>query len=500
MLWNERLSRFTDCSKTIRVAARSVVLLALALVAFAGPARAQTAIISGYLSGFDVLNGTGQPAHGFEIQIEGIQPNDLYYTGYGQRYGMGTVSPYATGVYVRWQSPYNATNGFTSTTPAHVGAASFAWQDCYLGGAGYATSGCEALSQGLRYPTPAGAAATGRWLVEDPQSPGTLISVPQPIAIPMFVTYSIAPPTVVSAPPVVVAVVEPPEPPETPETYGDAQWVKVYKTELTREATPDDLSTVNGVVPTDPAHLEVAWDILQASPPSGGNQKQKRTRTQGGISPTTRSVIRRFETYKYTGAYDAITHQVVCADGTCTAPSTGELGDFIGAHNSAINLNPDVLIVSKDGPGSVGGAGGKINCGGTCSTFALNGTVLSVTANPGGAVFTGWGGACSGNALTCSVTVNGATNVTASFKSQYTLSIGRSGSGTVTGTPNGNDRAINCGGNCSAKFTDGTTVSLTATPAAGLHFVNWSGACSGTDQICSVTITKDTSVQANFAK
>ena len=41
-------------------------------------------------------------------------------------------------------------------------------------------------------------------------------------------------------------------------------------------------------------------------------------------------------------------------------------------------------------------------------------------------------------------------------------------------------------------------MNLAATPAAGLKFVNWTGSCSGTTPTCSVTITADTKVQANF--
>jgi List-Bact-rpt repeat protein len=78
--------------------------------------------------------------------------------------------------------------------------------------------------------------------------------------------------------------------------------------------------------------------------------------------------------------------------------------------------------------------------------------------------------------------------------------LGRSNPGTVTATPTGTDRALNCGSTCSAKFVQGTTVTLTAIPPAGKTFANWSGACSGTAPTCSVSISKDTSVQANFNK
>jgi hypothetical protein len=56
-------------------------------------------------------------------------------------------------------------------------------------------------------------------------------------------------------------------------------------------------------------------------------------------------------------------------------------------------------------------------------------------------------------------------NVTANFTTIFNLFIGRGGSGTVTATPAGVDRAINCGSTCSAKFLQGTTITLTATPA-----------------------------------
>jgi hypothetical protein len=81
----------------------------------------------------------------------------------------------------------------------------------------------------------------------------------------------------------------------------------------------------------------------------------------------------------------------------------------------------------------------------------------------------------------------------------YTLSIGRGGNGTVTGTPNGEfGTLINCGSSCSAKLQQGSTVTLTATPAAGLNFTGWSRSCAGTNPTCSITISSDTKVQANF--
>jgi phospholipase C len=69
-----------------------------------------------------------------------------------------------------------------------------------------------------------------------------------------------------------------------------------------------------------------------------------------------------------------------------------------------------------------------------------------------------------------------------------------SGTGTVTSAPAG----INCGATCSADFSSGTSVTLTAAPQTGYVFTAWSGACSGTAN-CTVTLNAATSVTATFS-
>jgi hypothetical protein len=75
------------------------------------------------------------------------------------------------------------------------------------------------------------------------------------------------------------------------------------------------------------------------------------------------------------------------------------------------------------------------------------------------------------------------------------LTVARSGSGTVASSPAG----ISCGSTCSATFPSGTSLTLTATPAAGSVFTGWSGAgCSGTGT-CVLMLTTATTVSATFA-
>jgi uncharacterized repeat protein (TIGR02543 family) len=113
-------------------------------------------------------------------------------------------------------------------------------------------------------------------------------------------------------------------------------------------------------------------------------------------------------------------------------------------------------------------------------------TDVGVTATPNpGYVFANWSGACTGTG-TCHVIMNGDKTVTANFTAiEYTLSI-TSPHGTVAKDPD------------KATYHYGDVVQLTATPASGWTFVNWSGDASSAANPVLVTMNGNKVITANY--
>jgi alpha-tubulin suppressor-like RCC1 family protein len=157
------------------------------------------------------------------------------------------------------------------------------------------------------------------------------------------------------------------------------------------------------------------------------------------------------------------------------------------------------LTVAKAdlGSGTVTASPAGINCGADCTEPYVSGTAVTLTAvAASGSRLTGWSGCDSVSGSTCTVTMNAARNVTATFKLLYTLTVAKTdlGSGVVTANPAG----INCGADCTEPYVSGTTVTLTATAAAGSRFMGWSGCDSVTGASCTVSMSAARTVTATF--
>jgi hypothetical protein len=167
-------------------------------------------------------------------------------------------------------------------------------------------------------------------------------------------------------------------------------------------------------------------------------------------------------------------------------------------------IPPQQLTVTEEGTGAgeVTSDPPGISCPGTCAADFVYQSQVTLTATPAsGETFIEWeGGGCSGTG-TCVVTMSSEESVIAIFappsygQEALTLSIAGSGVGTVSISPTG----ITCVHLCSTTFTQGTVVTLTPMPAAGMTFAGWSGGdCSGTSA-CKFTIDSAQNLTATFA-
>jgi hypothetical protein len=78
----------------------------------------------------------------------------------------------------------------------------------------------------------------------------------------------------------------------------------------------------------------------------------------------------------------------------------------------------------------------------------------------------------------------------------YALTVNKPGTG--NGTVTSADGGINCGTDCTESYGANTRVTLTATPAVDGIFTGWSGACTGKNTTCNVTMNSYKEVSATF--
>ena len=216
------------------------------------------------------------------------------------------------------------------------------------------------------------------------------------------------------------------------------------------------------------------------------------------------------------GTVVAASHNSVVLALNSTGISTGTEKGFLVAANSTpygyFNIPVTMVVepnrqlnVSKagSGTGSVITDNGPVDCGLTCSGEYPYNTPVILTATPdSGSTFLGWTGDCTGTAASCTITMDQAQNVGAAFSSAIAankdLAVGITGSGMggVVSVPTG----IACGtagSACTASFTNGSSVTLTATATTDSTFLGWTGACTG-NGACTITMDQAQYTSAIF--
>jgi hypothetical protein len=191
---------------------------------------------------------------------------------------------------------------------------------------------------------------------------------------------------------------------------------------------------------------------------------------------------------------------------TCelTAGTHVVTANFAGPPTTASTLSVSHNDPAAGGQGTVNG--GAIDCGKEgitdhtdCTWTVLTGSTLTVVEGPdAGSVFDGWGGACSGMSVDCTVEMDGDQQVSAAWaksSASALLTVTISGNGHVKGGP------IDCPSTCSATEPLNSTVTLTASPGDGSTFTGWTGdVCAATTATtCTFTMIGATDVTVTFA-
>lgn len=167
---------------------------------------------------------------------------------------------------------------------------------------------------------------------------------------------------------------------------------------------------------------------------------------------------------------------------------------FVTTNSLTVTVNGTTLA------NAVTSSEANIDCPAGCTAKLITGTYVTLTANNlTGYVFSSWSGDCAGTSSTCDITLSSDRTVEANYNAvitNYTLTVVGSANGTVS-----DGSGIDCGSDCTEIYADGSTVTLTATPAMGYQFDNWSGdVCSGeTSTTCQFTLNTDTTVTPNFS-
>ena len=205
----------------------------------------------------------------------------------------------------------------------------------------------------------------------------------------------------------------------------------------------------------------------------------------------------------------AVTLTATPANNSTFAGWTG--GGCMGTGACSVNMTANTSVSARfdlvtfpvsvsragSGTGTVTSNPAGINCGTDCSEPYVIGTSVTLTAiAASGSILTGWTGCNTTSGATCTVAVNSARSVTATFARVYTLTVQKSGlgNGTVTSSPSG----ISCGSNCTASFISGTTVTLTAQTGPLTLFTGWSGCDSTSGNVCTVNMNTARAVTASF--
>lgn len=349
--------------------------LSIAAMGFLACPQVRASIAYGSINNFDTVNDTGQPCHGFEIEIEDCRSTDITYTYNYNHYGVPSITQDDSVAnhpkcLIRWASKKNPDGSWASFTAVPSGP--IAPTDGHMFTNPAVNFGGEHFGVGYRV---AVGAIGYHWLVDN--GSGVLVrGGAVQVSTPSFTYY---PPVAGNAAPAQVqAVIQPPAPPEIPvKEFGQAVWVKEIRTTshnpngiALRNLVSDDPDQVdeknwaNG----EPDEVEVEWQLLQTEfNKAGGGARGELQAAPEDLNQGDEVVTRRYEFFEYAGPLDEETGEamadVVGADGihgegvkeVNGAPmdlaTVVVVGEFKGSQMAAVDVDAPVGLIDHVGEG-----------------------------------------------------------------------------------------------------------------------------------------------------
>ena len=501
---------------SIRFLGAAPLILAARFSCGLNPAQADTAY--GSVNNFDTVNDTGSVAHGFEIELDDVPSSSVTYTFDWNHYGTPkitedtTSNPGHTNTVIRYQATFDSKTLTWSTYTA-------------------IPSGPIAPTQGHQFTNPSinfGGEHFGVGFSQQPTSiqyhwllDGGGFLVRGPVVHVSTPTFSVFP-AVGVAPPQVQAVIIPPPAPRVLD-FGAPTWVKeiITTSHTNSEVRLRDLVTPDADFPGakdwrngEPDEVEVEWQLMQIdyTAPDGGGRLQVVAAPQP-LNHGDEVVTRRYEFYDYVGPTDPETGEVlvdtVAPDGlhggTNTAyANTLVVGNYLGAQMSAFAALQPLGLIDHLPDGEVGTAYP------TRTVVIAGQTNFSVSTSgklPDGLYFDApttqvYGTPSTDGTYRFNVEVS-ATNTPVIAKT-YSFLVTKAGQ---VAPPHSSIDSVSSpinGGTTTGDgvYTNGVVATVTATPAVGFAFLNWTdnGLVISTNQTYSLTVDLNHALTANFVQ
>ena len=505
------------------IAALLTVVATFAGLAFSTPS-AHASIAYGSINNFDVVNDTGSPCHGFEIELEDVASTEITYTYDWNHYGKSKFIPSTTAsgrpaTCVRWESAKNADGSWAAFTAIPAGPIQptdghqFTDPNVNFGGEHFGV-GYTKNPTAVRY----------FWLLDD--GAGNLKRGPEvQVSTPVFNYAPAAVGVVAQVQAVIVPIV--PALPE-PKEFGDPVWVKEIRTTThnNNEVKLRDLVSDDPDKPNDknwrngePDEVEVEWQLLQTDHnKADGGANGELAAAPEALKDGDEVVTRRYEFFKYTGPIDdesgeALAEKVAADDlhgrglktinGVEVDLSTiTVVGDYIGAQMAAFNPASEVGLIDQI-------PDAELNAEYPARRVIIPGaapfTSTSQGQLPQGMTFDTTTGILAGTPTasgTFSIDVTAQEGTLPVKTKTYSFIVAEAGAapppqsvidtsalpldaGTLTGN---------------GAYENTTDITVTATPNAGFAFLNWTdnGAVVSTTASYTFTTNVNRSLTANF--